>query len=113
MANPVYSAQFILYTADTPNNEYIVPDGFTAVIRQISGYQAAGGWILQVNIQNSLIAPPVVIAVLNQEGVVNYVSTEGRWVVPEGGLMEVFFTTIGSTPTVYVGGYLIRNTYTS
>lgn len=110
--SPVYSGAFIQYTPSTPNTAFDVPEGFTAVIRQISAAQDIGGWILNVFIQDSEAAPGLVIAELGQVGSVNYAAQEGRWVCPGGGIISVSLTELGSDVAIYVGGYLLRNTLT-
>jgi len=112
MPNPVYSAPFILYTNAAPNTSFIVPAGFTAVVRQISGYQTIGGWEMAVAFQNSEAAPSYVVAWLGQAGDFNYVAQEGRWVLGEGGIMDCGVSELGSTFSFYVGGYLLANSYT-
>lgn len=112
MANPVWSSPFIQYTSETPNTQYEVPAGFTAIIRQISGYQSAGGFVMYVIIQDSSAAPGLFIWSGGQAGVANYVGVEGRWVVPEGGIITAEFSELFDSPCMYVGGYLIRNSAT-
>lgn len=106
-ARPVYSSPFIQYTSETPNDQYEVPSGFTAVIRQISIAQpdlATGWWVY---IQDSPEAPGLTIATGELSGFMNYGAAEGRWVVPEGGIITVNLESLGSTPSCYVGGYLL------
>lgn len=110
MPVPVFSSAFIEYTPSTPNTSFEVPEGFVAVVRQISAAQDIGDWLLQVAISNSLAAPELVIAILAQVGDVNYVAQEGRWVVPPGGTVDVALSAIGSSTWIYVGGYLLRDT---
>jgi len=111
VASPVYSAQFVLYSSSAPNFDYEVPEGYTAVIRQLSGAQDIGGWVAYCQIGNSIDAPGVTIWIAEQAGTVNYVATEGRWVVPGGGLIQTGFSEIGPNPFLYVGGYLLPNSY--
>jgi len=110
--SPVFSAPFVQYTPAAPNYDYLVPEGFTAVIRQISAAQDAGGWIFFVQIADSEVAPPLTIFVAEQLGVINYVAGTGRWVVPGGGVISTGFTSVGTNPFIYVGGYLLRDTLT-
>lgn len=108
--SPVFSAAFVQYTTATPNASFDVPAGFTAVIRQISAAQNIGGWILQVYIADAVGAPGIQIVEIGQVGDFNYVAQEGRWVVPGGGAIEIVLSELGSDTSVYVGGYLLRNT---
>jgi hypothetical protein len=107
--NPVYSQAFIEYTPDTPNQNFLVPAGYTAVIRQVSCSQNIGGFIFYVNYQNDLTAPLVQIFQGAQDGVSNYVGAEGRWVVPGGGNIYAAVSELGSAISMYVGGYLLVN----
>jgi len=108
--SPVFSQAFIEYTPLTPNQTFEVPSGFTAVIRQVSCYQDIGAYVFYVDIQNSSIAPFVTVFAGHQEGDVNYVAGEGRWVCPEGGIITAAVDTLGTQVSMYVGGYLLRNT---
>jgi hypothetical protein len=110
--SPVYSAAFIEYTPETPNQQFLVPPGFTAVVRQCSCYQNIGAFLFYCEIQNSEDAPALVFFAGHQEGDVNYVSGQGRWVCPENGVITAAVDTIGTTISMYVGGYLLRNTLT-
>lgn len=107
--SPVYSQQLIVYTAETPNTEFEVPAGQTAVVRQVSGYQDIGGYVFRMYIQDSLEAPPCVVYAANDVGVAASFATEGRWVVPPGGIVAIFISSLGDTPCFYVGGYLLQN----
>lgn len=109
MARAVYSQAFIEYTHETPNNVFDVPEGFTAVIRQISTFQEIGGYSFQVVIQNSDEAPGLYIWSITGVSALESQATEGRWVVPSEGVIQVLASTVGSTPSFYVGGYLLRN----
>lgn len=108
--SPVFSQPFIEYISSEPNTSFAVPEGYTAVIRQVSGYQDVGGWILYVYGRNSLAADAIVLCQLAQVGDFNYAAQEGRWVVPGGGEIEITISSLGSGPCFYVGGYLLRNT---
>lgn len=106
----VYSQPLILYTPSTPNTSFLVPSGFTAVVRQISGYQNIGGWTLETIIAGAGAPDGVTISFLGQAGALNYAAEEGRWAVPEDYYIEINFSELGSTFSCYVGGYLLRNT---
>jgi hypothetical protein len=110
--SPVFSQPFVQYTASTPNPSFEVPAGFTAVVRQISCSQEITDWLLNVSIQDSEAAPAMVIFSEHQAGIETYVAGQGRWVVPEGGIISIYLSSLGEVPAVYVGGYLLRNTLT-
>ena len=108
--SPVFSQAFIQYTSETPNTRFDVPTGFTAIVRQISCYQDIGAYLLETYIADSDAAPGLTISELEQSGGLNYVQQEGRWVVPGGGYIAISLSPLGTSPQVYVGGYLLRNT---
>ena len=107
--SPVYSVPFIFYTETTPNTQFDVPAGQTAVIRQFSAVQNIGGYFVALLIATGLGGPET--QVINGEalGADNSYQLSGRWVVPGGGYMRVGFSTLGSSFNVYVGGYLLPN----
>jgi hypothetical protein len=105
---PVYSTQFILYTPETPNPEYLVPEGYLAVVRQVLCSQNVGGYILQLQVADNPDAPLAVIWTGAADGVANSVAQEMRVVVPWPGLISVNLSEIGSGVGIYVGGYLLR-----
>lgn len=107
--SPVYSAPFILYTPETPNTEFLVPEGYTAVIRQISATQDVVGFQLQVIINNVVAGAPVFICNAVSDGLYNEVQRQGHWVAPSGYLISMGLSSIGSGVSVYVGGYLLTN----
>lgn len=107
--SPVYSAAFIEYSAATPNESFDVPAGFTAVIREFTTYDEAGGFITWCYIQNSAAAPGFVVASLQGVGVAQYDHWQGRIVVPGGGIISINASVLGNDGQIYVGGYLIRN----
>jgi hypothetical protein len=108
--SPVYSTSFVLYTPSTPNNSFLVPEGFDAVVRQGTYYEGTGVGYADVVIQNSEAAPGITIMALKGLGVNQVESAEGRWFVPSGGVIYVFEAALGTQPQVYVGGYLLRTT---
>lgn len=111
MANPVYSQPFILYSTDTPNLSFAVPAGYTAIIRQLSAAQPAVAFSLALIMQLSEDAPYIFLVFEEATGLYNTLLLEGRWVVPEGGIITIDPTALGDSLTVYVGGYLIANSY--
>lgn len=110
--SPVYSAQFIVYTTDTPNEVYDVPVGFTAVVRQVTMFQDIGGYTFFAGFTNAVGAPGCAFVGLG--GFTEFVSQswEGRVVVPGGGQIYIGISELGSAPAAYVGGYLLRNELT-
>jgi len=109
VARAVYSQSFINYTADTPNSSFGVPEGYTAVIRQVSCWQNIGAYDFQCLIQDSAEAPKLVIWGVTDVSVNDSEDVEGRWVVPELGVISIFSSAVGSAPCFYVGGYLLQN----
>lgn len=111
MANPVWSQAFIQYGPSAGNTQFEVPTGYTAVVRQLSCVQNAGGFIFQMILQDSEEAPGVYVYEGAQVGTASYVGTEGRWVCPGGGIITLACSSIGSDIYMYAGGYLLANTY--
>jgi hypothetical protein len=107
--SPVYSAQFLVYTDSTPNTSYDVPAGMTAVIRDYTHQTNFGVANSQLAIGNSLEAPACVVAELAPDGEGAYAQWTGRIVVPGGGFIELFISSIDVGNSLYVGGYLLRN----
>lgn len=110
--SPVFSSQFILYTDAAPNYVFDVPAGFTAVVRDFSAFTELGGLVTALNIQDSEAAPAIVCCYLGGFGAPEYQHIEGRWVVPGGGIMTLYVSSVSLATSVYVGGYLLRNTLT-
>lgn len=110
--SPVFSSQFIVYGPETPNETFLVPAGFTAVIRQISIYQEIGAYDFALNIADSEAAPQTTVWTAHGVAALAWVGEELRVVVPENGWMQIYISEIGSSPGFYVGGYLLRNNLT-
>lgn len=108
--SPVYSAQFIVFTHDSPNNEFAVPEGYTAVIRDVSASQDIGGYTFSVGIVNAAGAPECTVIFLSGFSEFVTQAVQRHIVVPGGGFILVHASSIGSSPSFYVGGYLLRNT---
>lgn len=107
---PVFSSQFIVSNDETGTGVFEVPSGSVAVIRDFSVWLEAGGALVQLQIQNSSVAPAVVAAQVSTIGVPGYAQWQGRVVVPPGGIMSIASESLGSGLHVYVGGYLLANT---
>jgi hypothetical protein len=107
--SPVYSTPFIEYTPSTPNNSFDVPDGATAIIRQITCVQNVGGYALSTYIQNSGAAPALLIDYEEGIGINVVYQKELRVVCVGGGIITVDLTAVGTAVSVYVGGYLLTN----
>jgi hypothetical protein len=107
--SPVYSQPFIQYTTSTPNAQFEVPVGFTAIVRQITVIQNIGAYTATVYIQDSLAAPAITIAQQAGIGVDTIWDQQGRWVCPGGGYITLGLSTVGGSTSAYVGGYLLQN----
>lgn len=110
--SPVFSAPFILYTDGTPNNSFLVPEGFTAVVREVDVTTELGASAFVVYTADSEEAPGVAFVYLTTEGALQSQHWEGRVVVPGEGFIGLGQYTLGVGATAYVGGYLLRNTLT-
>jgi len=107
--SPVYSAAFIEYTESTPNNSFIVPDGYTAVARYLSCYQEVGAYGLLAYAANSEAAPALIFAANAAILADDLFQWEGRVVLPAGGVYTIELSTIGDGVSIYLGGFLLRN----
>ena len=107
--SPVYSAAFIQYTASTPNPLFEVPAGYTAVARYGSILQEIGGYAAGFFLADSEIDPEMYFDYASALGVFEFHQWNGRVVVPEGGFLGVSLSTVGDSPAVYLGGYLLKN----
>lgn len=110
--SPVFSAQFINYGASTPNTEFEVPSGFTAVVRDVSAFAQAGATVFDVRYQNDEDSPSIVFWGGNPIGIWVPSQWQGRVVVPELGIISLGVESVDESFTCYVGGYLLRNTLT-
>lgn len=104
---PVYSQGFIYCSATTPNLSFDVPNGFTAVVRQITLSQPdlSADWAMVI--ANEAGGPEIVAAAGTLSGVFNSDYRELRVVVPGGGFIGINMYDLGEEPNVYVGGYLL------
>lgn len=107
--SPVYSAQFILYSFEAPNNVFEVPSDYTAVVRQISVVAGVDIVTWVIGIQNDDSAPEVHIAGDTLAALNEAQHAEGHWVCPGGGYITAQELDVGAHFHVYVGGYLLRN----
>lgn len=108
--SPVFSQGFIYYTEAAPNNSFGVPEGFTAVLRDVQISCEAGGSLFAIYGDNGAGAPVYTILYLEVLGATQSASWEGRVVIPGGGALSLAQTTLGVGASAYVGGYLLRNT---
>jgi hypothetical protein len=108
--SPVFSSQFILYTDETPNTQFAVPEGFTAVVREVDIRIADTLAGVTVGISTDAGAPTIWFTQLTVG--VTYASAQwqGRVVCPSPGLIVLSEGSVGTGLTIYVGGYLLRNT---
>ena len=109
---PVYSAPFILYTDDTPNTEFEVPAGFTAIVREVIVYSQLGEDVVSIGFYQPGSEYRVVFYGSETYAVNTSNPWSGRVVIDEGGLIEMQITDVSTYSSVYVGGYLLTNTYT-
>ena len=110
--SPVFSSQFIVFTDAAPNTEFAVPAGFTAVVRDLTCQTNFGGVIAQAALANDVDAPDVVFAQVSTGGAPGYDQWTGRVVIPGGGFIRLFVSSVDSGTSIYVGGYLLRDTLT-
>lgn len=107
--SPVFSQGFIYYSSSTPNTEFDVPVGFTAVVREIDVYTEVGGIDANAAVRSSPEAPWVYFAGLDGIAINGSAQWTGRVVVPGGGSIGLGVGQLGVNDTAYCGGYLLRN----
>jgi len=109
VAYRVWSTPLIQYSTAAPNLSYLVPAGYTAVVRQISVLQDIGDYDFGCYKQADSTSPPVWFAYAHGLGLLEEYQREGRWVVEAGETLLITFSTLGSGISAYVGGYLLQN----
>lgn len=108
--SPIFSQGFIYFTDSTPNTSFEVPDGFTAVVRDVNAATSLGGVVMGVYVKLSEAAPAVIFAYSTALGEFATYQWQGRVVCPAGGIIGLDGAAVGYGLGVYVGGYLLRNT---
>jgi hypothetical protein len=106
---PVYSVPLVQSAPGAVNLSFEIPEGYTAVIRQISLSVTVATGIIAVNIQDSDEAPQIAIHQTAFTDVYASQHTEGRWVVPENGIISIYIESEGVDVYAYIGGYLLGN----
>jgi hypothetical protein len=110
--SPVYSQPFIIYTSETPNREFLVPAGFTAVVRHVEYFVEIG----DVNAWMILGADGAgfgsIFAAATDLSIFQSWPWSGHIAAPEGYLLTMTAEGIDDTFTGYCGGYLLRNNLT-
>lgn len=107
--SPVYSSQFIVRPGDQPIVPFVVPDGFTAIVRDFSIFSFAVIGGVQLLIQNSAEAEQMTAAFLSLEAAPGGAQWQGRIVLPAPGILGAQTTSVGLSIGIYAGGYLLRN----
>lgn len=107
MSRNVYSTRFIGYTAASPITQYEVAEGYVAVIRQVSISCSVSDVTYQLYTQDDEDAYGIVVVSGNFDAIVGTQSQEGRWWVPEGGIITLEASSYGGGFNAYVGGYLL------
>jgi len=80
------------------------------VIRDVTYWADVAATLVQVAIQDDDAAPECVVVSLEALGVGTYQQWQGRVVVPAGGIITLTVGDLSAGSSVYVGGYLLRNT---
>lgn len=110
--SPVFSQPFIEYTSETPNREFLVPAGFTAVVRDVEYFTEIGDTLAWMISGAEGAGFGTIFAAFNTLAIFASNHWEGRVVAPEGYLLTMTAEGIDDTFTGYCGGYLLRNTLT-
>jgi hypothetical protein len=107
--SPVYSQPFILYTGDSPNTEYLVPAGFTAVVRDFTGFASVAATLLQLQLFGPGASSGPTFAQIELAAAQAYAQWTGRVVALPGYTVQLVVGDLGAGVSAYVGGYLLRN----
>jgi len=107
--SPVFSAPLIQYTTAAPNTSFEVPEGFTAVVRQVTVLVTVGALSGGLFVADDVDAPPLWLDYWNELGVLAIHHQEGRWVCPGGSTLFIVLSELSYLASCYVGGYLLRN----
>lgn len=105
----IYSQGFVYYVDSSPNTDFEVPAGFTAVVREFDCTVGLASSVFSLNVQQSATAPAIGIVIFHLLGELQSGQWTGRVVVNEGGFISLFQQTLGVDATAYIGGYLLRN----
>lgn len=109
MARPVYSVPLLLYTSETPTDEFEVPDGFSVVIRQVVVYSQLGEETIFLGFYTAGASFNVGVYSKTAYGVNACDYWEGRVVVPENSTIDLIVSSFSTYSSIYVGGYLLNN----
>ena len=111
MAERVYSVPFIYYTNVTPNVDFEIPEGVTAVIRDIDVYTELGASSAIVAIGNPAAGVYLNFASISLIGAGVTGSWRGRVIAtaPYHVLLDV--ASLDTNGCIYVGGYLLQGVY--
>lgn len=108
--SPVYSTAFVQYTDSAPNLTFDVPEGYTAIVREIDLYYEASFIAAAGYVADGPGAPLNLFVYLEGEGVLGSKQWTGRVVAPGGGVIGITTSSEGYIVSAYVGGYLLKNT---
>lgn len=110
--SPIFSSQLILSGGGSGSTAFLVPPGFTAVVRDLQAYAAVAATLVQLQLQNSEAAPWITVVSLTLAGVGTAAQWTGRIVAPAGAQLQVISDVEAADLDLYVGGYLLRNVLT-
>lgn len=109
MARTVYSTPFIQYSSTSPNLTYEVEEGYTAVCRYGAVTQDIGGYDYSWYVYDAAGAGHITFDAGSGVAVFEVAQWSGRVVVPGGGFIALFLSSVGDAPSAYLGGYLLQN----
>jgi hypothetical protein len=107
--SPVFSQGFIYYTEATPNESFLVPAGFTAVVRECDLYLSEAEVAAWVGLNFDAGGGNLWFWYASGISVASSQPWRGRVVVPGGASIVVDVAALGVSDSLYVGGYLLRN----
>jgi hypothetical protein len=108
--SPIYSYPFVYYTGDPDDLQFLVPSGYTAVVRDMTAFASLGAGEAQLQIGPDPVDAMVTVAAITLGGADTYGQWTGRVVAPSEWVINAVANGPTSGLSIYVGGYLLRNT---
>jgi len=107
--SPVYSTPFITVGGSVGGSAFLVPAGWTAVVREFDLFSYIGAEVAAAYLQESEEAPGIGFASIEAVGAQTSTQWTGRVVALEGWTINLSTYTFAEYSGVYLGGYLLKN----
>lgn len=110
--SPVFSTGFLFSTDDTPNQLFEIPTGFTAVVRDVTCTCLVGGVYMEAYVYAAGAPEGCIFTLCTLDGVASAFQWQGRVAIAAPGFIGFNQSAFDLGTSVYIGGYLLRNTLT-